>query len=264
MSSIYRQFQRSLILNYLVGSSLAVLGVGGATVWMTLGVQGRQLAVIGAILLISLAIMAIAEGLLFHSHMKPIRLLFVQKKSDEGSIRSAYLRAHRLPGLAVRRIMGPHMLGFMTPALVMSFICMSEGWLVIPSYYLLVAAAASMLIACLHALIEFFLTAQAVRPLLVWIRQHAVECGVGPLSLKGRVLIPIQRKFQLSVFVIGTLPVLLFCCLLRFAKRRMDPAWTEGITLGRPLCWSSAWASLLLRHGSSAGTLSSRSKSCSG
>ena len=98
MSSIYRQFQRSLILNYLVGSSLAVLGVGGATVWMTLGVQGRQLAVIGVILLISLAIMAIAEGLLFRTHMKPIRVLFVQKKSDEGAIRAAYLRAHRLPG----------------------------------------------------------------------------------------------------------------------------------------------------------------------
>ncbi|ASS67436.1 MULTISPECIES: HD domain-containing phosphohydrolase [unclassified Paenibacillus] len=210
LSSSYRQFQRNLVRNYLAGSLLAVLGVGGAIIWITLGVEGEQLAVVTAVLLISLLIMGSLEGLVFRSHLQPIRKLFMADQFSETEIRAAYLRAHRLPILAVLRIMGPHMLGFMLPALILSSISMESGWLAIRPYFLIIAGVASFLVACLHALVEFFLTVQAVRPVLVQIRDCAVKAGISGLSLEGKVLVPIQQKFQLSVFVIGTLPVILF------------------------------------------------------
>lgn len=206
---IYNQFLYRLIGNYLIGSALAVVGVGGAIISLSLELQPGQPLVVVVILLLSIACMLLCEGAAFLRHVAPVRALYRMAEPDASAIRQAYFRVHRLPALAVSRIMGPHLLGFTLPALLLTLACRPLGWLAVPNGYLVIAALSSALIASLHAMVEYFLTAQAIRPLLLDIKSFA-EPGAEELSLRGKVLVPIPIKFQASIFVIGALPVMIF------------------------------------------------------
>lgn len=206
----YRSFIYRMLRNYIAGSGLAVIGVGGAIVGMSLDLRPGQPAVIAFILLLSAVCMTAIEGVVMYRHLKPIRQLFRTAQPDAAAVRHAYYRTHRLPGLAVGRIMGPHLLGFALPAVILTLTFRHIEWIHIPTSQLIIACIASVLIASLHALVEFFLTAQAIRPLLLTIQSYADTGSRIDLSLKGKVLVPIPIKFQWSIFVIGTLPVILF------------------------------------------------------
>ena len=65
----------------------------------------------------------------------------------------------------------------MLPALALSSASVKLGQLALKPHFLIVAVVASLLTACLHALVEFFLTVQAVRPVLVHIREIAGKAG---------------------------------------------------------------------------------------
>ncbi|SDS90161.1 HAMP domain-containing protein [Paenibacillaceae bacterium GAS479] len=206
----YRSFIFQLLRNYIAGSALAVVGVGGAIIGMSLELHPGQPTVISLILLLSVFCMLVVEGITFRRHLEPIHRLFQMTERDNATIRKAYFRTHRMPGLAVRRTLGPHLLGFVLPAVALTLTSRQLGWIDIPNGQLAIAVFASILIASLHAVVEFFLTAQAIRPLLVTIKSYADPLAHSELSLKGKVLVPIPFKFQLSIFVIGALPVLLF------------------------------------------------------
>ncbi|QJC53976.1 HD domain-containing protein [Paenibacillus albicereus] len=206
---IYKKFLYRLILNYLIGSSLAVVGVGGAIIALSLRLEPGQPAIVAIILLLSVVCMLICEGTAFRRHVAPVRELYRMAEPDAATARQAYFRVHRLPLLAVRRILGPHLFGFTLPALLLTLACRPLGWLDVPGGYLLIAALASALIASLHAMVEYFLTAQAIRPLLLDIQSFS-KAGSEEISLRGKVIVPIPVKFQASIFVIGALPVMIF------------------------------------------------------
>ncbi|MEK0313450.1 HD domain-containing phosphohydrolase [Cohnella sp. 56] len=206
----YRSFLARLVLNYIVGSVIAVVGVGGTIITGSLSLPAGELRHLQIILLLSLGTMFLAEYFAFRLHIAPIRALFRAERPSLDELEAAYLRTHRLPSLAVARTLGPHMLGLSLPAIAMALLAIRLGWAELPYYYIGLAAAGAVLVACMHALIEYFLTAQAIRPLLGYIRRRGSELYATDISLNGHVLVSIQRKFQLSAFLIGTFPLLLF------------------------------------------------------
>ncbi|UJF32911.1 HD domain-containing phosphohydrolase [Paenibacillus hexagrammi] len=207
---VYRSFLKHLVRNYILGSSIAVIGVGGVIITSTLNLTATEFQRIFIIMFLSLIIMMVAEGLLFKRHIAPIRKMFDIEKPDLAVIREAYLQIHRFPSLSVKRILGPHFLGLSIPAVIMAGTAIHLGWLTMPMYFIIFAGIGAVLIASMHALIEFFLTVQAIRPILLYARELGQRCYGEDVSLDGRVIVSIQRKFQLSAFMIGTFPLFLF------------------------------------------------------
>ncbi|GGO00821.1 HD domain-containing phosphohydrolase [Saccharibacillus kuerlensis] len=206
----YRLFLRRLVRNYIVGSILAVLCVGGAVISSALQLPIGGFDRIFIVLIVSFLVMASLELLTFARQVRPIRGLFLQEKPSLDSIRDAYVQIHRLPSLSVLRIMGPHLFGLSAPAILMTLLFIHLGWIELPVYYIGIAASGAFLIAGMHALIEYFLTDQAIRPLLKHVSEMGErEYGVS-VSLDGRVIVSTQRKFQLSAFSIGVFPLFFF------------------------------------------------------
>ncbi|MFC4971579.1 hypothetical protein ACFPES_28675 [Paenibacillus sp. GCM10023248] len=207
---IYRKFLRDLIRNYIIGSGIAVVVVGGVIISTTLAISSAEMVHIFFIMILSLCVMILAELLVFRRHMQPIRAMLVREAPELAVIREAYVQTHRFPALSVKRILGPHFLGLSVPAMAMAFIAIKAGWLSLPMYYLGLAGVGAVLVASMHALLEFFMTAQAIRPVLIHIRDVGGRLYGEDVSLDGRVIVSIQCKFQLSAFLIGTMPLFLF------------------------------------------------------
>ncbi|MDR6554324.1 HD domain-containing phosphohydrolase [Paenibacillus qinlingensis] len=207
---IYRKFLRDLLRNYVMGSGIAVLVVGGVIISTTLSISGVELFRLFIIMIFSLCVMMLAELLMFRRHIRPIRVLIGQETPSLETIREAYLQTHRFPALSVMRIIGPHFLGLSIPAMTLASAGIALGWLTMPLFYIGLAGVGAVLVASMHALLDFFTTAQAIRPMLIHIRELGERIYGEDVSLDGRVIVSIQRKFQLSAFLIGTMPLFLF------------------------------------------------------
>ncbi|NGZ77306.1 HD domain-containing phosphohydrolase [Saccharibacillus alkalitolerans] len=206
----YRRFLRRLVRNYIIGSVLAVLCLGGAVITSALRLPIGGFDALFVVLFSSFVIMVSLELLAFSRQVKPIRSLFLTEKPALEDIRNAYMRIHRLPSLSVLRILGPHLFGLSIPAVSLTLLFMRLGWVDLPVYYIGIAASGAVLVAGMHALIEYFLTDQAIRPLLKHVNETSErEYGVS-MSLDGRVIVSTQRKFQLSAFSIGMFPLFFF------------------------------------------------------
>ncbi|MCQ4087611.1 HD domain-containing phosphohydrolase [Saccharibacillus sp. JS10] len=236
----YRRFLLRLVRNYIIGSVLAVLCLGGAVISSALDLPVGGFNYLFIVLFISFLCMMGVELLTFKKQVKPIQFLFLQEKPALHHIQDAYVQIHRLPALSVFRIMGPHLFGLSIPAMSLTLIFMNIGWVDLPVYYIGIAASGAVLVAGMHALIEFFLTDQAIRPLLQYVSDMGErEYGVS-VSLDGRVIVSTQRKFQLSAFSIGTFPLFFFVLATQIRL---------SVT-GSPLIqdyWQ--WASLILIFG---------------
>jgi HAMP domain-containing protein len=207
---IYRKFLKDLIRNYLFGSAVAVLGVGGIFIFSTLDLSPVEMIRMCGVLAISLLIMLGAELIMFNRHIRPIKQLFRQAQPSPETLRIVYFRTHRFPALSVKRTLGPHLLGLTLPAVTMMFFAIKNGLISLPYSYIGMGALGAFLVASMHGLIEFFLTHQTIRPVLNHIRELSLELHQTDISLDGQVLVSLQRKFQLSAFLIGTFPLFLF------------------------------------------------------
>jgi HD-GYP domain-containing protein (c-di-GMP phosphodiesterase class II) len=79
-----------------------------------------------------------------------------------------------------------------------------------PPNYVLYATIGALLIAGMHAFIEYFLTTRAIQPVLASLQKFSKNVHRQPLSLEEDVLVSIRKKFLLSALFIGIFPVLLF------------------------------------------------------
>lgn len=225
---VYRSFILRLLRNYLIGSLGAVFVVGTVVMVSTLQIPNIQFLRLLAIVLISLVFMLSAEWFAFRVQLMPIRRFFVTtERHSKAQMNSMYEKIHRFPGRTIYRIMIPHLLGFSLPAAGLTLWMLDKGWVEFPYFYVSLAAACAILIAVMHALIEYFLTVRAVRPLLLEIRRRGKrQFGVEP-SLEGRVLVSIQRKFQLSTALIGLFPLFLFFLATFIRLQYMDPEFAK-------------------------------------
>ncbi|RKP54151.1 HD domain-containing protein [Cohnella endophytica] len=251
--SFYSKFLRQLFVNYVVGSAIAVLGVGSLFIFSSLQIPLVETWRLAGILFFSLLVMLSCERVVLRRHLRPIRSTFESGPLTLSQLQSSYLQTHRFPILAVQRIFGPHLLGLSIPGICLAFASIRQGWIDIPYYYIGFAGIGAVLIASLHAMIEFFLNVQAIRPMLDHIHRTAKERFDADLSLDGRVLVSIQKKFQLSAFLIGTFPLFLFALAgqIRFQNLSGDKSveyWKwAAIILVVGVAFSSLGAWLLSR-----------------
>jgi HD-GYP domain-containing protein (c-di-GMP phosphodiesterase class II) len=207
---IYKKFIRRLIRDYLIGSTVAVLGVSSIFIFSAIKVPNEEAVRLLVILLISLIIMIVLELFAFYRHLSPIRNLFQQSRPSVKMLEKVYLHTHRFPILTVKRIFLPHFFGLSVPAAIMMVIGIQRGYLSLPYSYLILALIGIPVVTCMHALIEFFLTALSIRPIAVFIRQLSLDLYGIDISLNGKVLISVQRKFLFSSLLLGIFPLVLF------------------------------------------------------
>ncbi|WP_233476351.1 hypothetical protein [Paenibacillus sonchi] len=208
--NLYGGFLKKQIRNYIFGSVVAVLAVGSLILLSSLEISTIEYFRLLIILLISFAIMAVVEISVFIRQIRPIRAALTEHRPTLAKLEEAYLHTHRLPKLAVQRILGPHFLGLSLPASVMTYWMIRTGLINLPYFYLVLAVAGAILVACMHALIEFFLTSSAIIPLIKNFRNRALELHMVDFSLEGHVFVPIRPKFLITCMLIGTFPLVLF------------------------------------------------------
>lgn len=207
----YKRTLLYLFRNYMIGSLIAVVGVGSTFMTMTLDVMKSDLYLLLFVQFFSLIIMFIFEYRAFQKDISPIRNLFFSPHFSEQQFYFALVQAKRFPLLTVRRIFIPHFLGLSVPAVVMTTVLIYKRMLDIPYVYILYALLGAFLIASLHAVLEFFLTVQAMKPLIREIIQIGRQNGwTEAVGATNAVYVPIKLQLQLSVLFIGTFPIILF------------------------------------------------------
>src|SRR4030095_12093509 len=118
---VYTSFLSQLLRNYIFGSTVAVLGVGGIVVFSTLTIPSNARLLLGIIMFVSLLIMFACELFVFYRHLQPIQAIFKNGQPTSEQFKTAYLQTHQFPILSVRRTFGPHFLGFVVPAVRVAF-----------------------------------------------------------------------------------------------------------------------------------------------
>ncbi|MNK46069.1 Cyclic di-GMP phosphodiesterase response regulator RpfG [compost metagenome] len=207
---IYRTFISRLLLNYFIGSITAVAGVGGLMIFTTLEISTEEYLWLVLVLAISLCSMVSLEWTAFRIHIKPIKMAFQQDIYDYPQLQRIYIRLHQLPSLAVKRILGPHLFGLSVPAVLLTQWLIQSGRLHFPQRFLILAILGALLVAAMHAMIEFFLTSYAIRPVLEEVQRMSSRRFGLELSLGGQVMISIKQKFRWGAFLIGAFPLLLY------------------------------------------------------
>ncbi|WP_379158328.1 HD domain-containing phosphohydrolase [Paenibacillus sp. sgz5001063] len=240
---VYGAFLKRQIFNYIFGSVVAVLAVGSLILLSSLEISPKEYLRLLIILLISFVIMAVAEIGVFVRQIRPIRMALTEQKPTLAMLDEAYLHTHRMPKLAVQRIMGPHFLGLSLPATLLTLWMIRTGWISLPYFYLILAVAGAILVACMHALIEFFLTSSAIIPLIKEFRNRALAIYKVDLSLEGHVFVPIRPKFLVTCMLIGTFPLFLF---IMATQIRLETLRNGGVD-GMQNYWE--WAGLVLLIG---------------
>ncbi|WP_407272125.1 HD domain-containing phosphohydrolase [Radiobacillus sp. PE A8.2] len=206
----FNHFQKSLIINYILGSIIAVCLVGSTFIFSTLQLSGKEYFLLVCTLIVSIVIMFGMEFIVFRSHIFPIKAIYQAENPTLDELEQAFIRAHHFPVLTFKRIMLPHFLGLAVPSSLITSIFIHSGQLSLPYSYIGLAWIGALLIAFMHGMIEFFLTAKNVRHIISSINQKALALYNENLSLKGNVIISIRMKFFISALFIGVFPILLF------------------------------------------------------
>lgn len=206
----FLSFRKQLLHNYILGSSLAVLGAGGVLIFFTLSLSAIEFFLMAAILGISFFFMIILEYFAFSKDIKPILKVYEEDCLNLNSLHLGFIRLHRFPILTFKRIMGPHLIGLSAPAVILAIFFIHMDLLSIPYTFVFFAIVGAILIAGMHAIIEFFLSIKAIQPLLKELSNIAEKRFNESLSLEGKWIISIKRKFQLSFLYITVFPILLF------------------------------------------------------
>ncbi|BBW97000.1 HD domain-containing phosphohydrolase [Geobacillus icigianus] len=215
---MYRSFLRQLWRYYVMGSAMAVGGVGTTFMLTTLRVSAQEGKWLIAILFTSAMVMAAAEAIVFARDVAPIRRFFASQSPDPSLALAAFKQVQRFPLLAVRRILGPHLFGLSIPGAGLTALCIHYHILSLPYRYILYALAGAVLIASLHGLIEFFLTTKACRPLLA-----SLSAQIGSMAEQVPLSISLKTKLQLTVLFSSAFPVLLFSLATEIKWSMTDP-----------------------------------------
>jgi len=206
---MFKTFQRTLLVNYILGSGIAVFGVGGLFIFQTLELSSVEMTILFSIMVVSGTVMAGLELLMYRRHVAPIRLACLTDVPSQAVLQQAFDQTSRFPVLTIKRIMGPHLFGLSLPAMLLSATAIHFGWIDLPYRMIGLAALGAVLIALLHALIEFFLTYRSVEPMLLHFQGKNGLLHQQPLQTTQRSL-SVRTKLLVSMLVIGMLPVMLF------------------------------------------------------
>ncbi|WP_066047919.1 HD domain-containing phosphohydrolase [Robertmurraya korlensis] len=232
----YKQFIRQLITNYIIGSLLAVFGVGGTLMFSTIDITANDQFYLLLIMILSVLCMFICEAITFYYHIKPIRAVFNTEYVKEEEVRKGLKQLYQFPKLTVKRIMLPHFLGLSIPATTLAAIFIIMEKLHVPMMYIFYSTIAAIFVAILHALTEFYLTLRAIQPISLAMKDM-LRLGENSLFFENDMVVPIQKKFQSTVLIIGVLPVLLFLLAAQIK-------WSQITGMEMQVYWQ--WAGLII------------------
>ncbi len=199
-----------MFLNNLLSSAFAVFGVGSTLIFYTIPLSTFEIMILIGIMAVSVIIMVVCEFVTYQKQIKPIKLAFSQDIHHLNTLQQAYEQVHIFPVLTVRRILIPHLLGLSIPASLLASIFIYTGHLTIPYYFIILAWAGAILIATMHALIDFFLTFRTIQPLLTYLNNRAKSAFNVTLSVHKNGFISIQKKMLTSSLFSAIFPVMLF------------------------------------------------------
>lgn len=209
MVKVFERFQNTLLMNYIVGSGIAVFGVGGLFIFQTLELSRVEVMSLFGIMALSGTVMVGLELLMYRSHIRPIRNVFRSEAPSYEQLQQAFDRTSHFPTLTVKRILGPHLFGLSVPAISLTALSIQQNWIDLPFRLIGLAAFGALLIAILHALIEFFLTYRSVELLLLHLQDVSLRLHGRPLQAAYRS-VSVRTKLLISMLVIGVFPVMLF------------------------------------------------------
>ncbi|WP_406945329.1 HD-GYP domain-containing protein [Halobacillus sp. SY10] len=237
-------FQRRMLMNYIWGSAVAVCGVGSLFIFYTLQLEPTEIMYLIFIMISSAGVMLTGEIMMYKHHVRPIQQLFTKELHSTKQVKEALLRAHQFPQLTVKRILGPHLLGLSIPASLFAWWAIERGLVNLPLYYIGFAWMGAVLIAVMHALIEFFLTDRAVQLLLPSIYEKG-----GFIDYKRDTSISIKTKLFVTSMFTAVFPVVLFLLAsqIRLIEGRgVDGYWSWASIIGVVVMGIGALAALLL------------------
>ncbi|MFV8829339.1 HD domain-containing phosphohydrolase [Alkalihalobacterium sp. APHAB7] len=245
----YRTFIKLLLRNYIIGSLVSVFGVGTVLMFTTIALTRDDIPYLLFVVFVSFLIMLACEFISFERHIRPIRIALIKDAPSLEELKKAYIQTHKFPKLTGIRILGPHLLGLSIPAIAITHFLIANQYLEIPFEYIFYGCAAAVLIASIHAMLEYFQTSSAIIPVLEELRNKGKIFHDIELSLEGQVLVSIRTKFQLSALLIGALPLMLFslATFVRFSDHSnffMGQYWLWAaiiLTLGIALSLYGAW-----------------------
>jgi HAMP domain-containing protein len=217
--SVFRTLLVKLARNYFLASLITTLGVGGVLIYLVTPPAEVDRIALFTIFLICLAGMITLNQLTLYRDLRPIRIYFKHSEANYEMLKAAYVQTHRFAILTARRILGPSVCGFFFTAAITISIARYVEWLHIPSRYLVYYSLGAVLITVIHAMIQFFLASETIRPLLIYRRNESNHRFGKDMSLDGNVLLSLRVKFLYFSLIIGISPILLFSMV---AKLRYD------------------------------------------
>ncbi|MFD1019798.1 HD-GYP domain-containing protein [Thalassobacillus hwangdonensis] len=235
--STFNKFQRSVIFNYIIGSMIAVFGVGSIFIFQTLNLETEEMVYFLIAMGSSVIIMLGCELYAYRRHVAPIAQAFKQESPSIDEIHTAIMATHKFPLLTVRRIIGPHFLGLAIPASSFLSVLIYLGELSIPYTYIAMAWSGGALIALLHALVEYFMADRAIRPIIKELNEKGMHLYGCDLGISENAGVTIKQKLFVSSLFTSTFPVLLF---MMATKVRLG----QGVDAGVEDYWS--WASVIM------------------
>lgn len=251
---VARRFLLILVRNYVFAAAIAVIGIGSAFVFISVNLSVAGRLVVTGIGVISFIIMICAEIVTFQIQSKPIRHIFSAANPSLADVSRAYDFLRKFPIYGVLRIMGPHWLGLALPGLTLIYIATHIHFYIdVPNMGILLEFIATFCVACMHALLEFFLTMRACQNVLLHVNNYAKQEFGQDLSRREDLVIHVRTTFTVSAILIGTLPLLLFTGVTQYhLVTQLNEPWGNyiawaGFFLGTGLLFSSLGAILIAR-----------------
>jgi putative nucleotidyltransferase with HDIG domain len=208
--NFYQDFVHKLIKNYIIGAVSSVIGLVGVFYFASINFNAKETLYLIFALYISVLIMLAIELRIFTRELSPIRSIFISNEWTLSEIQKAYNQALEFPLLSLKRLLVPHLFGFLVPAVSITFFLIYTQRVNMPYRYLILGIVGALIITGIHALIDFFHTSRATQSILKEFSRRALERFSHDITHNGDMTTSLKRKFQLCALYIGCTPMLLF------------------------------------------------------
>ncbi|KUP08067.1 chemotaxis protein CheY [Bacillus coahuilensis m2-6] len=221
----FKKFQRETLKHYIVSSSLAVFGVGSVFIFYTLlDISPFEITLLCFIIMFSSIFMFAGEILSYRKNIKPIKQFYERSLPSKEEYDQALVAAKRFPIETVKRILGPHLFGLSIPAVILILLFIYKGWIHLPYIYVVYACGGAILIATLHAVIEFFQTSESSQRLILDIQLRGHKLRIMDDG-NHDYYASIKKKLLTSFIFTATFPILLF---ILASNVRLDEYGSNG------------------------------------
>jgi len=177
--------------------------------------------------LISAAVMMVSEFIVYKRQIYPIQIALMTENPSVDVLSLAFRCSHRIPLLTVSRILGPGFLGITIPMVILTGLFIHLDYIQFPYSFIGLVCLSIILMAMIHALIEYYLSYHSIQPVITHFVQVANRDFDITLSLGPKEIISIQKKLLVSSTIIAIIPIFLFV-LASEVRLKLEPIQTTA------------------------------------